>query len=49
MGIWSQRKNYTLYRGKDCLKKFCSSLREHAKNIVDLEKKNMLPLLKEEL
>ena len=26
---------HTLYRGKDCMEKFCTSLREHAKNIVD--------------
>ena len=41
--IWAldhiKTKN-TLYRGKDCLKKSCSSLREHAKNITDLGKKN---------
>ena len=31
------------------MKKFCRSLRHHAKNIIDFEKKNMLPLTKEEL
>ena len=35
---------HTLYCGKDCMKKFCESLREHAKNIIDFEKKKMLPL-----
>ena len=35
---------HTLYRGKDCLKKFFDSLTEHAKNIIDFEKKKMLPL-----
>ena len=30
---------HTFYRGKDCMKKFCTSLREHAKNIIDFEKK----------
>ena len=30
---------HTLYRGKDCMKKFCTSLREHAKNIIDFGKK----------
>ena len=29
---------HTLYRGKDCLKTFCISLRERAKNIIDFEK-----------
>ena len=24
----------TLYHGKDCLKKFCESLREHVKRII---------------
>ena len=28
-----------LYRGKNCMKKFCASLREHAKNIIDFERK----------
>ena len=40
---------HTLYCGKNCMKKFCTSLREHAKNIIDFEKKKMLPLTKEEL
>ena len=31
------------------MKKFCESLREHAKNINDFERKKMLPLTKEEL
>ena len=31
------------------MKKFCESLREHTKNIIDFEKKKMLPLTKEEL
>ena len=40
---------HTLYCGKGCMKKFWESLREHAKNIIDFEKKKMLPLTKEEL
>ena len=31
------------------MKKFCESLREHTKNIIDFQKKKMLPLTKEEL
>ena len=47
---FNQRENkHTLYRGKDCLKFFCESLREHAKNIIDFEKQKVLPLTKEEL
>ena len=40
---------HTLCCGKDCRKKFCTSLREHTKNIIDFEKKKMLPLTKEKL
>ena len=40
---------HTLYRGKDCKEKFCTSLREPDKNIIDFKKKEMLPLTKEEI
>ena len=40
---------HTLYHGKDCMKKFCQSLREHKKIIIDFEKRRILPLMKEEL
>ena len=39
--IWAfdQIENrHTLYRGKDCMKKFFTSSREHAKNTTDFEK-----------
>ena len=32
---------HVLYRRKDCMKKFCTSLREHAKSIIDFEKENV--------
>ena len=32
---------HTLCRGKDCMKKFCEFLREHAKSVTDFEKKKM--------
>ena len=35
---------HTLYREEDCKKNFCESLREHAKSIIDFEKKKKLPL-----
>ena len=35
-------KKHILYCGKDYMKKFCISLRERAKNIIDFEKKEML-------
>ena len=31
------------------MKRFCESLRDHEENIIDFEKKKMLPLTKEEL
>ena len=35
------------YRGKDCMKKFCKDLREHASKIINFEKKKMIPLTTE--
>ena len=36
------------YRGKNCMKNFCLDLREHATKIINYEKKEMIPLTKEE-
>ena len=36
------------YRGKNYMKKFCLYLREHAAKIINYEKKEMIPLTKEE-
>ena len=36
---------HTLYRGENCMKKFCTFLREHATNVIKFAKK-MLPLTK---
>ena len=36
-----------VYRGKDCMKKFCQSLREHAMKIINFKKKNMKLLTKQ--
>ena len=50
--IWALgciENKHTLYRGRDCMKKFCETFREHAKNIVNFEKKKMLPLIHQEL
>ena len=41
-------KKHTLYREKDCIEKFCFSLRDHKKNRIDFEKK-MFPSTKGEL
>ena len=38
---------HTLYRGEDCMKRFCSSLREYATNVtIFLKTKKMLQLTK---
>ena len=49
LGHLITQKTNTFYRGKDCMKKFCESLREHSKNINYFEKKKLLSLTKEEL
>ena len=36
------------YRGEDCMKKFCEDLKEHATRIINYEKKEMIPLTKQE-
>ena len=36
------------YRGKNCIKNFYLDLREHATKIINYEKKEMIPLTKEE-
>ena len=36
------------YRGKNCMKFFCLDLREHVTKIIYCEKKEMMPLTKEE-
>ena len=38
------RNKLNHYRGKDCMKKFCKDLREHAMRIINDEKKKMIPL-----
>ena len=48
---FDKRKNkLDYYRGKDCMKKFCRDLIEHATKIINYEKKKMIPLtIKEEI
>ena len=36
------------YKGKDCMKKSCKDLREHATKIINYEKKKMIPLTTKE-
>ena len=40
---------YSMYRGKDCMKKFCESLKQHATIIIGFKKKKRLPLTNKEL
>ena len=42
------RNKLNHYRGKDCMKKFCKDLREHATKIINYEKKKMIPQTIEE-
>ena len=37
---------HTLCCGKDYMKKFCKSLKEHTENIINFEREKMLPLTK---
>ena len=37
---------HTLYHGENCMKKFCTSLIEHAVNVTSFEKKKMLQIKK---
>ena len=37
---------YSLYRGEYCMKKFCTSLREHVTSMIKFEKTKILPLTK---
>ena len=43
----SIEENHDIYRGKDCMKKFCESLRERAMKIINFKKKKMKVLTKE--
>ena len=50
--IWafdSTKNKHSLCRGEDCNKKFCISLREHAADVINFEKKKVLPLIRKEL
>ena len=47
--LFDESKNkLNYYRGKDCMKKFCKDLKEHATRIINYEKKTIIPLIKEE-
>ena len=44
----SIENKHDVYRGEDCMKKFCESLREHTMKIIDFKKKRMKLLTKEQ-
>ena len=44
----SIENKHDVYRGKDCMKTFCEYLREHAMKIINLKKKKMMLLTKEQ-
>ena len=37
----SRENKHDVYRGKDCMKKFCKSLRKHAMEIINFRKKKI--------
>ena len=42
----SIENKHNVYRGTDCMKKFCEYLRQHAMKIINFKKKNMTLLTK---
>ena len=44
----SMQKEHDVYRGKDCMKKFCESLRERVMEIINSKKEKMKLLTKEQ-
>ena len=44
----SIENKHDVYRGKDCMKKFCESLREQAMKKINFKKKKMKLLAKEQ-
>ena len=43
----SIENKHDVYRGKDCMKKFCEFVREHTMKIINFKKKKMELLTKE--
>ena len=45
VSLFDKTKNkYNFYRGRDCIKRFCSDLKELGTKIVNYERKEMIPL-----
>ena len=47
--FYTTKNKFDCYRGKNCMKNFCINLKEHATKIINYEKKDMIPLTKEEI
>ena len=50
--IWifdTMENEHNSYHREDCMKMFCCYLREHATNVINFDRKKMLPLTKKEL
>ena len=45
----SIKNTYDVYRGNDCMKRICESLREHGTKTINFKKKKMKLLTKEQL
>ena len=45
ISLFDSRENkHSVYRGRDCIKKFCSDLKELGTKIINYEEKEMIPL-----
>ena len=45
VSLFDKTKNkYNFYRGRDCIKRFCSDLKELGTKIINYEQKEMIPL-----
>ena len=40
----SKENKYNFYRGEDCMKEFCSDLKEFGMKIINYQKKEIIPL-----
>ena len=45
----SKQDKRSFYRGKDCIKRFCSDLKELGTKIINYEQKEMIPLTDNEI
>ena len=40
----SKENKHSVYRGRDCIEKFCKDLKELATKIINYEEKDLIPL-----